>query len=583
MNILGINAYHGNASAALVCDGKLIAAVEEERFNRVKYAAGFPAAAIRYCLKEAGIALADIDHVAVPRDPWARLPTKLFYALRMRSFARERLRVMTKFTGIPEALAATFDSDPAKLKATFHRIEHHQAHLASSYFVSPFDHAALLSADGLGDFASSMWGTGRGNRMEIEGSIAFPHSLGLYYSAVTQYLGFLKFGDEYKVMGLAAYGEPEHLNVFRDMVRFSPNGGSFGFKLGLDYFTHHRTGPEMSWAESDRTPVLGKMFSDVMPEKLGGPARQPEEPLEQRHRNLAAALQARLEEVYLGMLNKLAVKTGAKAVCLSGGVAFNCVANGKIFERTPFEQVYVHPAAGDAGLAVGAAYHVWHQTLAKRRTFVMDHAYWGPGYSAEDIRTAINSSEVAKGGYFLSDLPEQELMRQTAAIIAQGKILGWYQGRAEWGPRALGNRSIVADPRRPEMKEILNRRIKHREIFRPFAPSILEEKTGEWFEQSHRSPFMTLAYAVKPGKRDKIPAPTHVDGTGRLQTVNQQANPRYHALISEFERQTGVPVVLNTSFNDNEPIVCRPDEALDCFLRTQMDALVLGNVLITRP
>ncbi len=382
MNILGINAYHGNASAALVCDGKLIAAVEEERFNRVKYAAGFPAAAIHYCLKEAGITLSDIDHVAVPRNPYARLGTKLWYALRMPSFARERARVISKFTGIPSALAWAFDSDPAKIKATFHRVEHHQAHLASSYFVSPFEDAALLSADGLGDFASSMWGAGRGNRMEIDNAIAFPHSLGLYYSAVTQYLGFLKFGDEYKVMGLAAYGSPENMEAFRDIVRFSANGGELGFRLGLDYFTHHRTGPEMSWAESDKTPVMGKMFSDAMGKRLGAPARLPEEPLEQRHRNLAASLQARLEEVYLGMLKKLAAKTGSKAVCLAGGVAFNCVANGKIFDQTSFEKVYVHPAAGDAGLAVGAAYYVWHQLLGKPRTFAMEHAYWGPGYSA---------------------------------------------------------------------------------------------------------------------------------------------------------------------------------------------------------
>jgi len=583
MNILGINAYHGNASAALVCDGKLIAAVEEERFNRVKYAAGFPAAAIRYCLKEAGITLTDLDHVAVPRNPFARLGTKLFYALRMPSFARERARVIGKFTGIPSALAWAFDSDPAKIKATFHRVEHHQAHLASSYFVSPFEHAALLSADGLGDFASSMWGTGNGNRMQIDGAISFPHSLGIYYSAVTQYLGFLKFGDEYKVMGLAAYGEPTYLEALRDLVRFRPDGGEFGFRLGLDYFTHHRTGPEMSWAESDKTPTLGKMFSDALPQKLGAPARKPDEPLEQRHRDLAASLQARLEEVYLGMLKKLATKTGAKAVCLAGGVAFNCVANGKIFDATPFEKVFVHPAAGDAGLAVGAAFHVWHQTLGKLRSFVMDHAYWGPGYTPEEIRSAMQISAVSGGGYTVSELPEDELMRRTASIIAEGKILGWYQGRAEWGPRALGNRSIVADPRRPEMKEILNRRIKHREIFRPFAPSILAEKTGEWFEKSYPSPFMTLAYSVLADKRDKIPAPTHVDGTGRLQTVTRDANPRYHALISEFERQTGVPVVLNTSFNDNEPIVCRPEEALDCFLRTQMDALALGNFLITRP
>ena len=483
MNILGINAYHGNASAALVCDGRLIAAVEEERFNRVKYAAGFPASAIRYCMKEAGIALSDIDHVAVPRNPFARLATKLFYAVRMPSFARERARVIAKFTGVRKALAEVFDSDPGKIKAKFHRVEHHQAHLASSFFVSPFAHAALLSADGLGDFASSMWGTGRGNRMEIADAIAFPHSLGLYYSAVTQYLGFLKFGDEYKVMGLAAYGEPEQLEAFRDIVRFSPNGAEFGFRLGLEYFTHHKTGPEMTWGESDKTPTLGIMFSEGMPRRLGGPARHPDEPLEQRHRNIAASLQARLEEVYLGMLKKLAAKTRAKAVCLAGGVAFNCVANGKIFDQTPFGEVYVQPAAGDGGLAVGAAYYVWHQLLGMPRSFVMEHAYWGPQYSSEEIRRAIQSSEVSRSGCTLAELPEPELMRRAAAIIAEGKILGWYQGRAEWGPRALGNRSIVADPRRLEMKEVLNRRIKHREIFRPFAPSIMAEKNGEWLEK----------------------------------------------------------------------------------------------------
>jgi carbamoyltransferase len=577
MNILGINAYHGNASAAIVCEGRLVAAVEEERFNRVKYAAGFPAQAIRYCLKEAGLELKDIDHVAVPRNPYARLGTKLFYALRMPSFARERAKVLVKFTGIPEALAQAFDTDPGKVAAKFHRVEHHQAHLASAFFVSPFARAALLSADGLGDFASTMWGRGEGSRMKIEGVVAFPHSLGLFYSAVTQYLGFLKFGDEYKVMGLAAYGEAEQLEAFRDIVR--TNGDSF--RLGLEYFTHHRTGPEMSWADADKSPTLGKMFSEVMEKRLG-PKRNPEDPLEQRHRNLASALQARLEEVYLGMLKKLSERTGLKAVCLAGGVAFNCVANGKIFDATGFEQVYVHPAAGDAGLAVGAAYYVWHQILGKPRAFVMDHAYWGPGYTRDEIRSAIDTNGVTQNGWRVEELAEDNLMQRTAAIVADGKILGWFQGRAEWGPRALGNRSIVADPRRPEMKEILNQRIKHREIFRPFAPSILAEDTGEWFEKSHPSPFMTLAYSVRPEKRDKIPAPTHVDGTGRLQTVTREANPRYWSLINAFEKLTGVPVVLNTSFNDNEPIVCRPQEALDCFQRTKMDALVLGDFLITR-
>jgi len=581
MNILGINAYHGNASAAVVCDGQLVAAVEEERFNRVKYAAGFPLAAIRYCLKEAGLKLEEIDHVAVPRNPLARLGTKLFYALRMPSFARGRAKVLVKFTGVREALAAAFDSDPKTIKAQFHRIEHHQAHLASAFFVSPFERAALLSADGLGDFASTMWGSGSGNRMEIVDAIAFPHSLGLYYTAVTQYLGFQKFGDEYKVMGLAAYGEPEKLEAFRDIVQFNANGNGNGFRLGLEYFVHHRTGPEMSWAEADKTPTLGKLFSEQMSQKLGA-ARLAEEPLEERHRNLAASLQARLEEVYLGMLRKLAKATGLKSICLAGGVAFNCVANGKIFETTPFEQVYVQPAAGDAGLAVGAAYYVWHQKLRKPRSFVMDHAYWGPGYSAGETRAAMESSGISGKGYVVQELPVQELTRRAAAIVADGKILGWFQGRAEWGPRALGNRSIVADPRRADMKDTLNRRIKHREIFRPFAPSILAEETGEWFEKSHPSPFMTLAYAVRPEKRALIPAPTHVDGTGRLQTVTKEANPRYHALISAFRDLTGVPVVLNTSFNDNEPIVCRPEEAIDCFLRTKMDALVLGDFLVTR-
>ena len=577
MNILGINAYHGNASAAIVCEGRLVAAVEEERFNRVKYAAGFPAQAIRYCLKEAGLELKDIDHVAVPRNPYARLGTKLFYAMRMPSFARERMKVLAKFTGIPEALAQAFDTDPAKVAAKFHRVEHHQAHLASAFFVSPFERAALLSADGLGDFASTMWGSGTGSRMKIDGSISFPHSLGLFYSAVTQYLGFLKFGDEYKVMGLGAYGEPEQLDAVRNIVRAHGDG----FRLGLEYFTHHRTGPEMSWAEADKTPTLGKMFSEEM-EKLLGPKRNPDEPLEQRHKDLASALQARLEEIYLGMLKRLSERTGLKAVCLAGGVAFNCVANGKIFDKTGFEHVYVHPAAGDAGLAVGAAYYVWHQILGKPRSFVMDHAYWGPGYTRDEIRRAIDANGLAQNGCRVEELAEENLMQRTAAIVADGKILGWFQGRAEWGPRALGNRSIVADPRRPEMKEILNQRIKHREIFRPFAPSILAESTGEWFEKSHPSPFMTLAYSVRPEKRDKIPAPTHVDGTGRLQTVTREANPRYWSLIKSFEQLTGVPVVLNTSFNDNEPIVCRPEEALDCFQRTQMDALVLGDFLITR-
>ena len=579
MRILGINAYHGNASAAILCDGRLVAAVEEERFNRVKYAAGFPAQAIRYCLAEAGVAIEEVEHIAIPRNPWARLGTKLLYALRMPRFARERAKVLGRFTGIPEALSAALDVDPQHIRARFHRVEHHQAHLASTFFVSPFERAAVLSADGLGDFASTMWATGEGNRLRVHGAVAFPHSLGMYYTAVTQYLGFWKFGDEYKVMGLAAYGEPAYLDEFRRIVH---TGGAAGFRLGLEYFVHHRTGPDMTWREADKTPELGRLFSDHMEKRLG-PTRAADEPVAQRHRNAAATMQARLEEVLFGLLHELHKRTAQKVVCLAGGVAFNCVANGKIFDRTPFEQVYVQPAAGDAGLAVGAAFYVHHQVLGQPRSFVMEHAYWGPGYSPEQIQQAVERSRIAASGFQIAELPEEELAKAAAQEIAEGKILGWFQGRAEWGPRALGNRSIVADPRRPEMKQILNERIKHRETFRPFAPSILEEATGQYFERAYPSPFMTLAYAVRPEKRATIPAPTHVDGTGRLQTVSRAANPRYWRLIREFANLTGVPVVLNTSFNENEPIVCRPEEAIDCFLRSKMDVLVLGNTIVRKP
>ena len=579
MYILGINAYHGNASAAIIADGRLVAAVEEERFSRVKYAAGFPSAAIRYCLDAAGITLSEVDHIAIPRNPWARLATKLLYALKMPSFARERAKVMAQFVGIPEALSKAFDIPPDKIRAKYHRIEHHQAHLASTFFVSPFEQAALLSADGLGDFASTMWGTGHGNRMHIDGAIAFPHSLGMYYTAVSQYLGFRKFGDEYKVMGLAAYGEPAYLDEFRQIVR--TNGG-VGFRLGLDYFKHHRTGPEMTWRDADKTPELGAMFSDYMAERLG-PARDPAAPVEKAHRDGAASLQARLEEVLFEMLRALHDRTKQKAVCLAGGVAFNCVANGRIFDQTPFEQIFVQPAAGDAGLAIGAAYFVHHQILGLPRSFVMEDAYWGPGYSLEQMRSAVAASRLQSEGMEISELHESVIAKEAAKEIAAGKILGWFQGRAEWGPRALGNRSIVADPRRPDMKDILNARIKHREMFRPFAPSILAEATGEYFEKSYPCPFMTQAYSVRPEKREAIPAPTHVDGTGRLQTVTYAANPRYWGLIREFANLTGVPVVLNTSFNDNEPIVCRPEEAIDCFLRTKMDVLVLGDILVRKP
>ncbi len=579
MNILGINAYHGNASAALVCDGRLVAAVEEERFNRVKYAAGFPTRAIRYCLDEAGLNLREIDHIAVPRNPWARLGTKLLYALRLPRFALNRAKVMARFASIQEELAAALGTDPRSVRARLHRVEHHQAHLASTFFVSPFERAAALSADGLGDFASTMWAAGEGNRLHIHGAIVFPHSLGLYYTALTQYLGFWKFGDEYKVMGLAAYGQPAFQDEFRRIVR-ARNGLSF--RLGLDYFLHHREGADLTWRDGNQTPVLGRLFSPYLEKRLG-PARSGEEAVARQHQDIAATLQVALEEALFDLLNGLYSRTRQKALCLAGGVAFNCVANGKIFDRTPFEKIYVQPAAGDAGLAVGAAYFVYHQVLGRPREFVMEHAYWGPGFSDEQIRAALEKSGIAGSNSGIKKLSEEQLVKETAKQIADGKVVGWFQGRTEWGPRALGNRSILADPRRAEMKDLLNERIKHREPFRPFAPSILEEATGDYFERSHPSPFMNFAYAVRPEKQAVIPAPTHVDGTGRLQTVSRHSNPLYWRLIKEFKDLTGVPVLLNTSFNEGEPIVNTPEEAVDCFLRTRMDVLVLGNYFVEKP
>ena len=578
MIILGINAYHANASAAIIVDGQLIAAVEEERLNRVKYAAGLPSRAIQFCLDRAGAKLTEIDCIAIPRDPRARLGTKLRFAVRMPRFALDRFRVMKRFAGIREDLAQSFQIPPESIRATVHRIEHHTAHMASAYYVSPFENAAVLSADGLGDFASAMWATGEGPSMKPLGEVTFPHSLGMYYTALTQYLGFWKFGDEYKVMGLAAYGQPAYMEEFRKIVRAD---GPLSFKLGLEYFTHQSHGPDMTWRDATSTPVLGRLFSEHLEKRLG-PARKADEPLEQKHHDLAASMQAALEEVVVAHWNALAAKTSQKALCLAGGIAFNCVANGKIFERTPFERVYVQPAAGDAGLSVGAAFAVNHQIHRKPREFAMEHAYWGPEFSREEIRGAVAKSSFESDDFDVTEVEEGPLLKTTAGHIAEGKIVGWYQGATEWGPRALGNRSILADPRRPEMKDILNRRIKHREIFRPFAPSLVEEATGEFFEQTHPSPFMTFAYSVRPEKRSVIPAPTHVDGTARLQTVSRKSNLLYWKLLNAVGDLTGVPVVLNTSFNDNEPIVCRPEEALDCFRRTQMDVLAIGTFVLEK-
>jgi len=572
--ILGLNAYHGDAAAALVIDGELVAAAEEERFNRVKHVAGFPALAAAWCLAEGGIAPEKLDHLAVSRDPRANVGQKLLRTIRHGASARylkARLQNAAKIRDVKTALADSLDIDRDVLQAQVHNVEHHQAHVASAFFVSPFDDAAILSIDGFGDFCSTMTAVGHGNSFRVLDRVLFPHSLGIFYAALTQWLGFPKYGDEGKVMGLAPYGDPErYLKAMRNIVL---TDGDL-FTLDLDYFTHDKEGVDMTWDEG--SPTIGRIYSDKLVETLG-PARQPQAEMTSHYEDVAAAMQKRLEEVYLHIVGSLHESTGMTDLCLAGGVALNAVANGRIRPETGFDGLYIQPAAGDSGTAVGAAYYVWNQELEQPRSFVMTHAYTGPQYSDGEIETAVRTA-----GLTAKRLDDDALFPAVAERIAAGDVVGWFQGRMEFGPRALGHRSIVADPRRSDMKDILNARIKHREPFRPFAPSILADATGEWFDQDYTSPFMVLVYTTKPDKRDKIPAVNHIDDTGRLQTVERDVSPRYYRLIEEFGKLTNVPVVLNTSFNENEPIVRTPAEAVDTFLKTHMDTLVLGNYVVTR-
>jgi carbamoyltransferase len=579
MYILGVNAFHGDSSAALVRDGVLIAAAEEERFRRIKHWAGFPSEAIGYCLAEAGIELGDIDHVAVNQDSRANQLKKAAYVVQQRpdlGLVLGRLKNRRARAGVPDLLAKAFPGQG--YRAEFHAIEHHLAHLSSTFHVSPFDEALAVSVDGFGDFASTAWGVGRSAALSVEGRVYFPHSLGVFYQALTQYLGFPHYGDEYKVMGLAPYGQPRFLPQMRKIVRLEDRGL---FTLGLDYFRHHREEAPHQW--EDGSPTFNDLFSPAL-EELLGPRRSPDAPLEDQHRDLARSVQAMYEEAFFHLIGHLQSQTGLTDLALAGGCAANSVANGKVRRQTPFKRVYVQSAAGDAGGAVGAAYALWSR-MTKQRSFVMDHAYWGPGFAEADYAGLIDArrDEIAAGGCQVTRAAsEAELCRETAAAVAEGQVVGWFQGRMEWGPRALGARSIVCDPRRADMKQILNAKIKRRESFRPFAPSVLDRAVADWFEEDDDVPFMMQVFQIREGKRAQIPAVTHVDGSGRLQTVHAHTNPRYYALIEAFEAQTGVPMVLNTSFNENEPVVCRPEEALDCFLRTKMDVLVLGDHVVRR-
>jgi len=564
MKILGINAFHGDSSAALLRDGQLVIALEEERLNRTKHWAGLPVGAAKACLE--GV---QPDHIAISRNPKAHLKDKLLRAvlrphrwLNLSSRAANSVRIAQ----VGDLLAA--DGIVSLQRPPVHFVEHHRAHLASAFFASPFEKAAVISIDGFGDFSSVMWGLGKANQIEVRGSVSFPHSLGIFYTAFTQFLGFPKFGDEYKMMGLSAYGEPRFAEQVRRVVRTEGDQ----CRLNLDYFTHHNKGVEMTWYGGE--PALGPIFSQKIADEFGAP-RAPRAEIRQRDMDLAASVQLVLEENFFALLNFVQRQTGEAAVCLAGGVALNCVANGMIFERTDFRDVYVQPAAHDAGTSIGAALYVQHQELRLPRCFEMRHVYYGPEYTDGEILRDLEAA-----GCTYHKFEEEDLISRTVKAIVQGKIVGLFQGRMEFGPRALGNRSILADPRRKDMKEILNSRIKYREPFRPFCPSILAERVGEYFETDYPSPFMVMAYKIKPSQREQIPAVTHGDGTGRLQTVEREVNPRYWRLIRKFDEVTGVPVLLNTSFNENEPIVQTPAEAIDCFLRTRMDVLSIGGFLL---
>ena len=578
--ILGINAYHGDSSACLLRNGQLIAAAEEERFRRIKHWAGFPARAIHYCLNEAGINLSQVDYVAINRDPMANIWKKITFTLKKRpelSLLLDRLHNARQWATIEDELTRAFPDEPFQGKV--HHIEHHLSHLASAFYVSPYDEAVVVSIDGFGDFASAAWGVGQGNEILIKDKVYFPHSLGIFYQALTQYLGFPYYGDEYKVMGLAPYGEPKFMDEMRRLVLLLDDGF---FGLDLTYFRHHKENVDYEW--DGVAPAVGKLFSPEL-EALLGPARDKHEPLTQRHKDIARSVQAMYEEAFFHLLNRLYENYGLDGLCLAGGCAMNSVANGKVTRETPFKRVYIQSAAGDAGGAIGAAFVVHYSLNNQSKRFVMDHAYWGPQFSNEEIHSLLmaRQSDLKRANCLLKRIEnEQELCACTAEAIAAGRVVGWFQGRMEWGPRALGNRSILCDPRRKDMKDILNLKIKRRESFRPFAPSILREKVGEWFEVDDDVPFMMKVFPIRKEKQALIPAVTHVDGSGRLQTVYSHTNPRYYRLIEMFEVLTGVPIVLNTSFNENEPVVCRPEEALDCFLRTRMDVLVLNNFFIQR-
>ncbi|HXY15188.1 MAG TPA: carbamoyltransferase C-terminal domain-containing protein [Terriglobales bacterium] len=574
MLILGLNMFHADSSAAIVEDGEVKFAIAEERLNRIKHYAGLPTLAIRACLDFLGARISDVDHVAVGQDSDANLAKKVQYALANPRgilnfiWLRRRKQAMRDLRSL---LAEALDVDPRTLRLRQHHVEHHIAHIASAYYCSPWEKAAGFSYDGSGDFVSTMMARCSGNLIHVLERVFLPQSLGSFYTMICEFIGYGQYGDEGKVMGLAPYGKDTHYEQLRKIVGL--NNGTF--KLDVDYFKPLGSNQGMQVLPDGRVH-LARHFSEQMVKHFG-PPRQPRSDLTRREIDLAYAMQQRFEEVFFHLLNQLYKRVPVEELVMAGGCALNSVANGKLFDHTPFRHTWIQPAAGDEGLAVGAALYAYHAVLNQPRRHEMRHSYLGPEFSPPQIE-----AELKKNNLRFQKLEREPLLESVANRIAAGEVVGWFQGRMEWGPRALGNRSILAHPGLPHMKDVLNARIKHREWFRPFAPSVVAEHQHEYFEHDHPSPFMLHVYKIRPEKREQLCAVNHVDGTGRLQSVARQENPLYYDLIRTFGRKSGTPVLLNTSFNENEPIVCAPKEAIDCFQRTRMDALAIGPYLVSR-
>lgn len=578
--ILGINAFHADAAACLVIDGQLVGAVAEERLgNRIKHTSEFPENAIRRLLTDSNLRLNDITHVAIARDASANLSSKISYSLRNPSSSigaiREFLLRSKRSQSIQEKIAKICFDDVSRAKFKTVNVEHHLAHIASAYFLSPFDTlTAGFSYDGSGDFASMMAARCEGNNIEILDRVCLPNSLGFFYTALCQFIGFERFGEEYKVMGLAPYGH----DIYRDeMQSLIKKESDKWFSINQNFFQMHKGRKSGGMSQSGEI-IVDKFYTPEMAKLFGGAPRERQKELSQREMNIAKSTQVRFEEIAIHCMTKLNQLIPTNNLAMAGGCALNGVTNARIVRETPFINQFIQPASSDDGTCLGAAYYTWHQVLGKKARFEMRHAFWGPEYSKGEIEHVIKTGKYSAKSFE----NDEDLVIAVARLIKAGLVVGWYQGRSEWGPRALGHRSILADPSNQNMKDIINSKIKRRESFRPFAPSVLREDVSQFFEQDITSPFMMHVVKIRPEWRERLPAVTHVDGTGRLQTVDKTSNPLYYKLISEFKSQTGIGMLLNTSFNENEPVVDSPQQAYDCFARTEMDALCIGNYILEK-